>query len=51
MISGHLGKSDSFDRAIGVFSLAYADQTERGHAALIKAVNSGRVKAIIEENE
>jgi len=31
--------------------MTYADQTERDHAALVQAVNSGRVKAIIEENE
>ncbi|MEC4747924.1 DUF2252 domain-containing protein [Methylomicrobium sp. Wu6] len=50
-ISGYLGKSDSFDQAIGSFAMAYADQTERDHAALVQAVNSRRVKAIIEENE
>lgn len=50
-ISGYLGKSDSFDQAIGKFAMDYADQTERDHAALVEAVNSGRVKAIIEENE
>lgn len=50
-ISGYLGKTDNFDVAIGEFALAYADQTERDHAALVEAVNSGRVKAIIEEEE
>jgi len=50
-ISGYLGKSDSFDQAIGTFAMAYAEQTERDHAALVEAFNSGRVKAIIEENE
>ncbi len=50
-ISGYLGKSDNFDQAIGAFALAYADQTERDHTALVEAVNAGRVKAIIEENE
>ncbi|MEC4748486.1 DUF2252 domain-containing protein [Methylomicrobium sp. Wu6] len=50
-ISGYLGKTDKFDRAIGEFSLAYADQTRRDHAALVKAVNSGRIKTIIEEDE
>lgn len=50
-ISGYLGKSDSFDRAVGAFAMAYADQTERDHAALVNAVNTGRVKAIIEEEE
>ena len=44
-ISGYLGKSDTFDRALTVFANAYADQTERDHAALVAAVNSGRVPA------
>ncbi|QPK63581.1 DUF2252 domain-containing protein [Methylomonas sp. LL1] len=50
-ISGYLGKSNRFDQAIGEFALAYADQTKQDHAALVEAVNSGRVKALIEEDE
>lgn len=49
-ISGYLGKSDRFDRAIGDFALAYADQTEQDYQALIDAVSSGRVEALIEED-
>jgi uncharacterized protein (DUF2252 family) len=49
-ISGYLGKSDAFDQAIGAFSLAYADQTIRDHAALVSAVKTGRVKALVEED-
>lgn len=49
-ISGYLGKSDRFDQAIGDFALAYADQTEQDYQALINAVNSGRVEALIEED-
>lgn len=49
-ISGYLGKSDQFDQALSQFALAYADQTEQDHAALVKAVAAGRVEAIIEEN-
>ncbi|MFN5320638.1 MAG: DUF2252 domain-containing protein [Planctomycetota bacterium] len=49
LISGYLGKSDDFDRAIGEFSLAYADQNERDHAALVAAVKSGAIEALIEE--
>jgi uncharacterized protein (DUF2252 family) len=49
-ISGYLGKSDTFDTAIGAFSLAYADQTVRDHAALVAAVKAGRVKALVEED-
>ena len=48
-ISGYLGKSDSFEQALGAFSLAYADQNEKDHAALVAAVRSGRVEALIEE--
>lgn len=48
-ISGYLGKGDTFDEALGDFALAYADQTEKDHAALVEAVNSGRLEALIEE--
>ncbi|SAL67313.1 hypothetical protein AWB65_06493 [Caballeronia humi] len=48
-ISGYLGKGDTFDDAIGAFSLAYADQTERDHAALAKVVSAGRLEALVEE--
>jgi hypothetical protein len=49
-ISGYLGKSDTFDQAIGEFALAYADQTVRDHAKLVAAVKAGRIKALMEEN-
>jgi uncharacterized protein (DUF2252 family) len=42
-ISAYLGKSERFDSAIGDFAEAYADQTERDHAALCAAVESGKV--------
>ena len=48
-ISGYLGRSDAFDVALAAFSFAYADQTERDHAALERAVREGRVKASAEE--
>jgi uncharacterized protein (DUF2252 family) len=48
-ISGYLGKNDTFDQALGEFALAYADQNEKDHAALVKAVRSGRVEALIED--
>jgi uncharacterized protein (DUF2252 family) len=44
-ISAYLGKSERFDTAIAAFAEAYADQTERDHAALLTAVKSGRVAA------
>jgi len=48
-ISGYLGKSDAFDEAIAAFASAYADQSERDHAILKKAVRSGRVEVVMEE--
>ncbi|MBY0587052.1 DUF2252 domain-containing protein [bacterium] len=51
MISGYLGKSDDFDQAIGEFALAYVDQNEQDHGALVDAAKSGRIEAIIEEDQ
>jgi uncharacterized protein (DUF2252 family) len=51
LISGYLGKADTFDQAIGEFALAYADQNEKDHAALMAAVKAGRIKALIEEKK
>jgi uncharacterized protein (DUF2252 family) len=48
-ISGYLGKGDAFDEALGDFAIAYARQTVRDHAALVKAVRSGHLEALIEE--
>ena len=45
VISGYLGKGDTFDQALGRFAQTYADQTERDHATLDKAVRAGRVHA------
>jgi len=49
-ISGYLGKSDTFDKAIAAFSVAYADQTERDHAIFKKAASSGQVEVDMEED-
>jgi len=40
-IAGYLGKSASFDQAVEKFAIAYADQAERDHAALVKAIRAG----------
>ena len=48
LISGYLGKSDTFDQAICDFSLLYAEQNARDHAALRDAIHSGRIEAHIE---
>ena len=47
-ITGYLGKSDAFDKAIADFSIAYADQTERDHEVLMKAARSGRIELATE---
>jgi uncharacterized protein (DUF2252 family) len=44
-IRGYIGKNDTFARAIADFAVAYADQTERDHYALVAAVKSGRIAA------
>jgi uncharacterized protein (DUF2252 family) len=45
-IAAYLGAGDSFDRAIATFAEDYADQNERDHAALLAAIDSGRVEAL-----
>jgi uncharacterized protein (DUF2252 family) len=44
-IAAYLGSDTAFDHAMAAFAVAYADQTERDHAALIQAIASGRVAA------
>jgi len=50
ILGGYMGKSDTFDQAIASFAMAYAEQNERDHAALARAVKQGKVKAVLEEN-
>jgi Uncharacterized protein conserved in bacteria (DUF2252) len=49
VISGYMGKSDTFDKAIAAFSVAYADQNEKDHAALKRAIRDGKVEAVFEK--
>ena len=44
-IAGYLGKSKAFDKAIGKFAEAYADQAEKDYQALVEAVDSGQIVA------
>ena len=44
-ISGYMGNKDLFDRTIASFAESYADQTERDHAALVAAMQEGRIQA------
>ena len=48
-LSGYMGKSDIFDEAIAKFAMAYADQNEKDHGAVERAVRKGTLKAVFEE--
>ena len=48
VLTGYMGKSTAFEDAIADFSVAYADQNERDHAALLDAIRSRRVEAIMD---
>ncbi len=43
MIAGYLGSSDKVEVALCAFARRYADQTEADHAALVRAVEHGRL--------
>ena len=45
VIAAYLGSGDACDRALGDFAEAYAAQNERDHAALLDAIEFGRVEA------
>jgi len=44
-IGGYAGKKDTLDQALAKFAIAYAEQTERDHEALVQAIKSGRLRA------
>ena len=48
VLTGYMGKSTSFEDALVDFSVAYADQNERDHAALMEAIRTGRVDAVMD---
>jgi hypothetical protein len=47
-ISGYLGKSAQFGETLGAFTVAYADQAERDHAAPKAAVRAGIIDVQLE---
>jgi hypothetical protein len=49
VLTGYMGKSTAFEDAIADFSVAYAEQNERDHAELLKAIRSGRIEARMAE--
>ncbi|MFL5666734.1 MAG: DUF2252 domain-containing protein [Ktedonobacteraceae bacterium] len=42
-ISGYLGRSDVFDRALASFAETYANQTEHDHAALVAVIKADQI--------
>jgi uncharacterized protein (DUF2252 family) len=46
MISGYCGNSKVLDESFADWAEAYGDQTEADHELLVKAIKSGRVKAM-----
>ena len=44
-ISGYIGKGKPLQKAMVKFALKYADQTEKDHEALVKAIASGAIRA------
>jgi uncharacterized protein (DUF2252 family) len=45
VLTGYMGKSTAFEDALADFSVAYADQNEKDHAALLEAIRAGRLEA------
>jgi hypothetical protein len=45
VLTGYMGNSTAFEDALADFSVAYADQNERDHAALVAAIRAGRIEA------
>ena len=45
-IASYCGKTEAIDEALADFAEAYGDQTERDHAALVKAIKTGKLAAI-----
>jgi uncharacterized protein (DUF2252 family) len=48
-ISGYLGNSSKFDDAIADFAMAYAEQNEQDHQAMLEAIRAGKIEVYQEE--
>jgi uncharacterized protein (DUF2252 family) len=48
MISGYLGKTDTFDEAVSQFAVEYAKQNQKDYETLLDAVRKGSIKAVKE---
>jgi uncharacterized protein (DUF2252 family) len=44
-LCGYMGDDSEFDKAVGEFAMAYADQTKHDWHALLEAIAAGRIKA------
>ena len=49
-ITAASGRAHELIQAVAKFSMAYADQNERDHDALARAVRQGKVETEFEEN-
>jgi uncharacterized protein (DUF2252 family) len=47
-IAAYLGAGPAFDRAVAEFAEAYAEQNDRDHAALLAAIDAGRIEVVPE---
>jgi uncharacterized protein (DUF2252 family) len=45
-IAAYCGNGTAFDESIAAFAVAYADQAERDHTALLAAIDDGRLEAV-----
>ena len=45
VIAGYMGRNDAFDDALASFAMAYADQTIKDHAALVKAKGGAKARS------
>jgi hypothetical protein len=45
LIAGYMGRSRAFDDALASFAMAYAEQTVKDHAALVKAKGASKADA------
>jgi uncharacterized protein (DUF2252 family) len=50
VISGYLGKADTFDRAIADFAVSYADQVESDYECFTKGVRDGKIEARLDDD-
>jgi hypothetical protein len=46
VLAGYLGPNDRFDKALGKFSMSYAEQTARDYEGFRKAIRAGKIKVV-----